>query len=227
MIGAIVNAAAVLAGGSVGLLFKGKIKEDVSVNIIRVIGLCVIVIGVSGALSGDIMLLVISLTLGAFVGELINIDKALNDFGLYIQNKFKLGDENSNFARGFVTATLLFCVGAMAIVGSIESGIRGDRSIVFTKSILDAVTSIILASSLGFGVLASAVVILIYQGGIEFFASYLQYVLTDTLITQISAVGSVMILGIGLNMALKAEIKIANLLPGLLFAVGYYYLFLG
>ena len=196
-------------------------------NIIRVIGLCVTIIGVSGALSGDIMLLVISLTLGAFMGELINIDKRLNDFGLYIQNKFNLGGENSDFARGFVTATLLFCVGAMAIVGSIESGIRGDRSIVFTKSILDAVTSIILASSLGFGVLASAVVILIYQGSIEFFASFLQYVLTDTLITQISAVGSVMILGIGLNMALKAEIKIANLLPGLLFAVGYYYLFLG
>jgi len=226
MIGAIINAAAIVAGSLLGLLFKGRMTEALSGNILRVIGLCVCIIGISGALSGDIMLLVVSLALGAFAGELIDIDKRLNKFGIWLQKKLMRDSENSNFAEGFVAATLLFCVGAMAIIGSIESGIRGDRSIIFTKSILDGVSSMILASSLGFGVLVSAAAVLIYQGGIEFFAGYLHHILTDTLITQISAVGSVMILGIGLNMALKAEIKVANLLPGLLFVAGYYYLIL-
>ena len=226
MIGALINAAAIVVGSLLGLLFKGRMTEALSGSIIRVIGLCVVIIGISGALSGDIMLLVVSLSLGAFAGELIDIDRRLKKLGVWLQHKLMRGDENSNFAEGFVAATLLFCVGAMAIIGSIESGIRGDRSIIFTKSILDGVSSMILASSLGFGVLLSAVAVLIYQGSIEFFAGYLHHVLTDTLITQISAAGSVMILGIGLNMALKAEIKVANLLPGLLFAAGYYYLIL-
>jgi hypothetical protein len=143
-----------------------------------------------------------------------------------VQKKLSSKDEDSRFAEGFVAATLLFCVGAMAIVGSIESGLRGDRSIIFTKSILDCVSAMIFASSFGFGVLLSAIVVLVYQGGIEFFAGYLQNILTAGLITQLSAAGSVMILGIGINMTLKTDIKVANLLPGFLFATGYYYLIL-
>ena len=224
MIGAIINAAAILAGGVVGLLFKGKITKEISENITRAIGLCICIIGISGALEGDFMLLVISLSVGAFFGELLNIDERLNKLGIWLQNKSKRGAENSDFAKGFVTATLLFCIGAMAVIGSIESGMRNDRSIIITKSIIDAVSSIVLASSLGFGVLLSAVSVLIYQGSLEFFAGYLQDVLTNELITQISAAGSIMILGLGFNMALKAEIKVANLLPGLLVAIGYYYL---
>jgi len=226
MIGALINAGAIVAGGLLGLLFKGRMTEELSGNIIRVIGLCICIIGISGALAGDFMLLVVSLSLGAFSGELLNIDKRLKNLGLWLQSRLNRGAENSDFAEGFVAATLLFCVGAMAIIGSIESGIRGDRSIIFTKSILDGVSAMILASTFGFGVLLSAAAILIYQGSIEFFAGYLHHVLTNTLITQISAAGSIMIFGIGLNMALKAEIKVANLLPGLLFAAGYYYLIL-
>jgi len=220
-----INAAAVLIGGALGLLFKGRIPEQISENIIRAIGLCVCIIGVSGAIKGDTMLLVASLALGAFIGELLNIEADLSRLGLWLQEKLSRED-NSTFAEGFVTATLLFCVGAMTIVGSIESGLKGDRSIILTKSILDGTAAMILASTLGYGVLFSAVVILVYQGGLEFFARYLQNVLTDALITQISAVGSVMILAIGLNMVLKAKIRVANLLPGLVFAVGYDYLFL-
>ena len=223
--GALVNAAAILAGGAVGLLFTGRISNKISASITRAIGLCICIIGISGALEGDLMLLVVSLALGAIVGEFIDIDKRLNTFGLYLQNKLSPKDKHSKFAEGFVTATLLFCVGAMAVVGSIESGLRNDYSTIFTKSILDGVIAMVFASYLGFGVLFSAFTVLLYQGVIEFFAGYLQNILTIDLITQISAAGGVMILAIGLNMTLEAKIKVANLLPGLIFAVGYYNFF--
>jgi uncharacterized membrane protein YqgA involved in biofilm formation len=223
--GALINAAAIILGGTIGLLLKGKIPQRFAENIIRAIGLCVCIIGISGAIKGDPVLLVVSLVLGALTGELLRIEDGLKSFGVWMQKKLNRKDGNSTFGEGFTASTLLFCVGAMAIVGSIESGLNNDRSIIYTKSILDGVTAMVLASSLGLGVLFSAGAILIYQGSIEFFAGYLQNVLTESLITQISAVGCVMILGIGLNMVLNAKIKVANLLPGLLFAAGYYYLF--
>ena len=222
----LINAAAILLGGGVGLLAKGKVSEKISENITRAIGLCVCIIGISGAQKGDIMLLVASLALGALTGEFLNIDGAVNRFGLFLQDKLSRGKENSAFAEGFVTASLLFCVGAMAVIGSIDSGLRNDRSIILTKSMLDGVASMVFASCFGYGVLFSAAAVLIYQGIIEFFAGYLQNVLTGDIITQISAAGGIMIIGIGLNMTLNAKIKVANLLPGLLYAVGYYYLFI-
>ena len=223
--GALVNAAAILVGGAVGLLFSGRISDRISSGITRALGLCVCIIGISGALQGDLMLVVVSLAMGTLLGELIDIDKKLNTLGQFMQNKFTSKDSKSKFSEGFVTTTLLFCVGAMAVVGSIESGLRNDYSTIFTKSIIDAVSAMIFASFLGFGVLFSAFMVLIYQGLIEFFAGYLQNILTLSLITQISAVGGVMIFAIGINLVLDAKIKVANLLPGLLFAVGYYYLF--
>lgn len=226
IIGAVVNALAILVGGGLGLLLKGRISQNFTDSIMKVMGLCVIVVGISGGLGGDIMLMVISLALGVFVGELIKIDDGLNKFGLYIQNKFTSGEKNSTFAQGFVASTLLFCVGAMAIVGSIDSGLRNDQSIILTKSLLDGVSSVALASSLGVGVLFSAVAVFVYQGSIEFFAGRLQDLVTYELINQITAVGGVMILGIGANMAFETKIKVANLLPGLLFGVLYYYLFI-
>jgi len=224
--GTLVNAAAVLLGGGIGLLLKGKIPEKFAQNIARAIGLCVCIIGITEAVKGDPMLLVVSLALGTLTGELLHIEDGLNKLGQWLQKTLSRQDENSTFAEGFVAATLLFCVGAMSIIGSIESGLGHSCSIIFTKSILDGVSAMVLASSLGLGVLFSAVVILVYQGSIEFFAGSLKDVLTDTLITQFSAAGGAMILGIGLNMVLNAKIKVANLLPGLLFAAGYYYLFL-
>jgi len=231
MIGASVNAFAVLIGGGLGLLLKGKIPKHILDNILRAIGLCVVIIGISGALKGDFMLLVISLALGTLIGEFLNIDGGLNRFGKWLQRKLtRKSTENENstspFAEGFITAVLLFCVGAMAIVGSIEIGIQNNYNIIFTKSILDAVSAMVLASLMGFGVLFSAIVVFLYQGCIEFFAGYMQNIMTDALITQVSAAGSVMILAIGINMVLKINLKAANMLPGLLFAVGYYYLFL-
>lgn len=223
--GTLINVVAVLFGGGVGLLLKGRIPEIISENITRAIGLCVCVIGVSGAIKGDPMLLVVSLALGSLTGELLRIEDGLNRLGTLLQKKLVREGGDSAFAEGFVAATLLFCVGAMAVVGSIESGLNNDRSVIMTKSILDGVSAMVLASSFGYGVLFSAAAILVYQGGIEFFAGYLQAVLTEALVTQISATGSVMILGIGFNMVLGAKLKVANLLPGLLFAAGYYYAF--
>lgn len=225
IIGALINAIAILAGGSVGLVLKGRLSDKFSKSIMRVLGLCICIIGIRGGLGGDVLLMVISLALGALVGELINIDGALNKFGLFVQSKLNKNDENSTFAQGFVTSTLLFCVGAMAVVGSIDSGLRGDQSIIISKSIIDAVAAITLASTFGVGVLFSAFTVFIYQGTIEIFASQLQNVFTDGLITQISAVGGVMILGLGFNMVADTKIKVANLLPGLIFAAGYYYFF--
>jgi len=223
IIGTLVNVFAVLLGGGIGLLLRGKIPGKFADNIIRAVGLCVCIIGIHKAIGGDLMLMVISLALGAFAGELLRIEDGLNKLGRWMQKKLSRKEENSTFSEGFVAATLLFCVGAMAVVGSIESGLGGDRSTIYTKSILDGVSSMVLASSLGLGVLFSAAAILLYQGSIEMFAGSLQNILTDALIVQISAVGGIMILGIGLNMTLNAKIKVANLLPGLLVAVGYYY----
>jgi len=226
VIGAIINAAAILAGGGIGLLLKGRINERFSESIMRAIGLAVALIGISGGLGGDIMLLVTSLALGVLCGEVLDIDGRLNRFGLWMQSKFAKKQENSTFAQGFVTATLLFCVGAMAIVGSIDSGLRDDQGVIITKSIIDGVASVVLASTLGVGVLFSALVVFVYQGTLEFFAGVLQNVFTESLIIQITAIGGVMILGLGINMVVGPKVKVANLLPGFIFAVLYYFLFL-
>jgi len=224
VIGATINALAILAGGSIGLLLKGRASDRVSQGIMKALGLCIVIIGIRGGLGGDVMLIVVSLALGALVGELVGIDDLLQNFGQWVQAKFSKGDEKSTFAEGFVTASLLFCVGAMAVVGSIDSGLRDDQSVIITKSIIDAMTSVILASTFGAGVLLSAFMVFVYQGIIEFFAGNLQHVLTASLIAQISAVGGVMILGLGANIAFGAKIKVANLLPSFVFAGLYYFI---
>jgi len=224
--GAVINAIAILIGGGLGLLLMGKISESLAKGMTRAIGLCVCIIGISSALQGDIILMAVSIVIGAFLGELLALDEGINRFGRWVQSKFNRGGTGNSFAEGFVTTTLLFCVGAMAVVGSIDSGLRDDQSVIFTKSVLDGVFSLILASTMGVGVLFSAFPVLIYQGSIEFFAGFLQDVFTDTLVAQIAGVGGLMIFGIGTNTALDTKIKIANLLPGFLIALVYYFLFL-
>ena len=224
--GAVINAVAILIGSGVGILLMGRISDKFTKSILRAVGLCICIIGISGALRGDIMLMVVSMAAGAFLGEVLRIDDGLNAVGQWVQKKLSKNGAGSSFSEGFVTSTLLFCVGAMAVVGSIDSGLRDDQSIIYTKSVLDGVTSLMLASTLGVGVLFSAFAVLIYQGSIELFAGFLQHLLTDSLIVQISAVGGVMIFGIGANLVFDIKIKVANLLPAFLFAAGYYFLFL-
>jgi len=216
-----------LLGGGLGLLLRGRISDKLSKSMMKALGLCIAVIGIRGAISGDVMLMVIAIALGAFIGEILRIEDGLNRLGDWTQSRLsRRGGGNSTFSQGFVNATLVFCVGAMAVVGSIDSGLLDDQSVIFTKSILDAMGAMVFASSLGVGVLFSAIPVLLYQGSIELFAGHLQHVFTPGLVMQISAVGGLMILGIGFNMVADAKIKVANLLPGFLIAVGYYLMFM-
>ncbi len=221
MLGTIVNALAVIGGCIIGLIVKGRLTEKISNTIMSGLALCVLYIGISGALKGeDTLLLIICIAVGALIGEIIDIDKRLNNLGDYIEKKInsKKNDKKADkisISEGFVTSSLLFCVGAMAVVGSLESGLQGNHTTLFAKSVLDGVSSIIFASSLGIGVMLSSVAILVYQGSITLLAGCLSSVLTDSVISNMSAIGSLLIMGLGTNMLGASKIKVANLLPAI------------
>ena len=220
MLGTIVNALAVIGGCIIGLIVKEKLTEKMSNTIMSGLALCVLYIGISGALKGqDTLIIIICIAVGALVGEIIDIDKRLNDLGNFIENKINLKKKNKDsekisISEGFVTSSLLFCVGAMAVVG--------NHSTLFAKSILDGVSSIIFASSLGIGVMLSSVAILVYQGSITLLAGCLSSVLTDTVIVNMSAIGSILIMGLGTNMIGASKIKVANLLPAIFLPIIIY-----
>ena len=226
MLGTIVNVIAVLAGSFTGLFIKGGIKERYRVIVMEALGLCILFVGASSALGGmfkdgaNPVLFIVSMALGSLLGEFLGIEKGLDKLGGFLQDK--LGGAESNIAQGFVTASLTFCVGSMAILGSFESGIQGVHTTLFTKSMLDGVAAVIFASSLGIGVVFSAVSVFLYQGSLTLFASFLQPYLTADMIREISIVGGIMIFGLGLNMLGLKKIKIGNMLPALLIPVIYY-----
>ena len=163
--------------------------------------------------------MIISIALGALIGELIDIDGKLTNLGEMIERKANKGNNSLSIADGFVTATLLFCVGAMAIVGSLESGLSNNHSTLFAKSILDGISSIIFSSSLGIGVILSSISVFIYQGIMTFGASLLSNILSDVAISNMSAVGSLLIVGLSFNILNITKMKISNLLPSMLIAV--------
>lgn len=219
MLGVIVNTIAVIIGSTVGLLFKKGIPERLSSAVMTGIALCTVYIGVSGALKGEnIIVLILSMVLGAIVGTLLDIDGFLSRLGAILEKKFQKPGEQSHIAQAFVTASLLFCVGAMTIVGSLTAGLTGDNEMLFTKSVLDLISSSMLAVSLGIGVLFSAAFVFAFQGAIALGAGLLEGVLTTAAINEIICAGSLMILGLGLNMLGITKIKVANYLPAILFA---------
>ncbi|MBC2458082.1 DUF554 domain-containing protein [Clostridium beijerinckii] len=221
MLGTIVNSLAIIGGCLIGVIVKGRLTEKISSTIMNGLALCVLYIGISGALKGkDTLQIIICIALGALIGEIIDIDRRLNDLGNMIERKINGKRKNNSndkisISEGFVTSSLLFCVGAMAVVGSLESGLQGNNSTLFAKSILDGVSSIIFASSLGGGVMLSSIAIFIYQGSITLLAGGLSTILTDNVISNMSAVGSLLIVGLGFNMLGISKIKVANLLPGI------------
>ena len=221
MLGTIVNAAAIIGGCLIGLIVKERLTEKISSTIMNGLALCILYIGISGALKGnDTLQIIICIAVGALIGEIIDIDKRLNDLGDMIEKKINSkksskSNENISISEGFVTSSLLFCVGAMAVVGSLESGLQGNHTTLFAKSILDGVSSIIFASSLGIGVMLSSIAVLVYQGSITLLAGGLSTVLNDTVISNMSAVGSLLIVGLGFNMLGVCKIKVANLLPAI------------
>ncbi|AWI04361.1 DUF554 domain-containing protein [Clostridium drakei] len=220
MFGTIVNFLAIIVGSIIGMFLNRGISEKISTTIIHGLSLCTIFIGISGAIKGsNFILIIISVALGALIGELIDIDKKIEGLGNTIENKFK--GNGSNISQGFVTSSLLFCVGSMAIVGALEGGLSGNYKILFAKSILDGTVSIIFASSLGLGVLLSSFSVLIYQGSITIAASFLKPFLTQTVITDMTAIGSILIMGLGFNMLNMTKIKVANLLPAVFIPIIY------
>jgi Uncharacterized membrane protein, possible Na+ channel or pump len=233
-LGTIVNVTAIIVGSTAGLVLKKILSKRIVETVMQGIGLAVIVIGLFGTISAaftvtdgklssdHILLMIISLAAGALVGELLKIENRLDAFGKRIETRFAKPGEPSTFAQGFVTATLIFCVGSMAIVGSLEDGINRNSTILFAKSALDGITSMVLASTLGIGVLFSAVAVGVYQGIITLLAILVAPYLNDLVITQMSLIGSVLIMAIGMNMLKIAKIKVGNLLPAMFVPVIYY-----
>jgi uncharacterized membrane protein YqgA involved in biofilm formation len=225
MLGVAVNAVAVIVGSLLGLLFKKGISEKVSSAVMVGVGLCTIYIGITGLEEINPLVAVVSVVVGAVVGTLLDIDGAVTRLGDVLSAKFqKKGD--GRFTQGFVAASLLFCVGAMAIVGSISAGIKGDNTTLYTKSILDFTAAIMFASTFGIGVVFSAVPLTIYQGAIALGAGFLEPVLSADTVAAISCVGSIIIMGLGLNIAGVSKFKIANYLPAILLSPFVHYLFI-
>ena len=223
MVGTLINTVAIVVGTALGLLLRKGIPERMRDTVVQGQGLCVILIGLSGALkSGDTLCLIICMVVGALIGAAINIERRLNDLGAFLERKVARGQgEAGSVAKGFVTASLLFCVGAMAIVGAMDSGLRGDHSTLIAKSALDGISAIFFASSLGIGVGLSAFAVLIYQGAIALLAMWVEPLLTQAVIAEMSAVGGLLIVGIGLNMIDDKHIAVGNLLPAIFIPMLY------
>lgn len=217
--GVLVNTLTVIIGSSVGLLLKKQIPEKLTGAVMTAIGLCTVAIGITGIIKGENQLvMIISLVLGAIVGTLIDIDGKLSKLGDKLQKKNKKeNSENSTFSQGFVTASLLFCVGAMTIVGSMNAGISGDNQMLYTKSVLDLISSSMLAASLGIGVMCAAGFVFVFQGALVALSMGLGSFLSDFAVAELICAGSVMITALGLNLLNITKIKVANLLPGLVF----------
>ncbi|MBU4532238.1 MAG: DUF554 domain-containing protein [Eubacteriales bacterium] len=219
MIGTIVNTAAIVAGALVGLTIRKGIPERFGDTIMQGLGLAVILIGLQMAFQTQNPLIVIgSIVVGAIIGELIDIERWLSRFGTWLEGRFGNGSESGGIARGFVTASLLYCVGAMAIMGALEDGLTGQPNTLFAKSMLDGVASVILTSTLGIGVIFSAVPVFVYQGGITLAASWVAPVLSPWVIAELTATGGLLILAIGINVLGMTRIRVGNLLPAIFVA---------
>lgn len=233
-LGTLGNMALIIVGSAAGMFIKDRLNKRFQETVMSALGLAVMFIGISGALQGlfvvngnrldtaNIMLMIVSLAVGAFIGEMINIEEKLDHMGEFIKNTLKVkGEKGQNFVEGFVSSSLLFCVGAMAIIGSLNDGLRGDSSMLIAKGFIDGISSFFFASALGIGVLFSIIPLGIYQGLITLSAKFIEPYLSDQLIANISCIGSILIFGIGINMLFGKKIKVGNLLPAVLVPVAY------
>ncbi len=224
MLGTIVNVIAIVCGSLVGLLFRKGLPDKYKEIVMSGVGLSVILVGMKSALSSDDLLIVIfSVIIGAVIGEFLTIEERLDSLARYLESKVaRKSADSGSFVRGFTTASLVFCVGSMAIVGALESGLTGNHQILFAKSILDGVTSIIFASTMGLGVLFSGVSVLLYQGAITLTAALMKNFLVPETISQMTSVGGLLILSIGLNLLGITRIRIGNLIPGIFLPLLYF-----
>lgn len=234
-LGTIINSAAIVVGGIFGLLFGKFMKERIQDTLLKACGVCVLFIGIAGAmegmlkisgsslLSGRSMFIVASIALGAVVGEILNIEHGFERFGEWL--KVKTGNaKDKGFVNGFVTASLTVCIGAMAVIGAIRDGISGDYSILVTKAILDTIIIMVMTCSLGKGCIFSAIPVFVFQGIITALARLIKPLMTTAALANLSLVGSILIFCIGVNTVWDKRIKVANLLPSLVFAVAIAFL---
>lgn len=233
-LGTLGNMALILAGSAIGILLKGGLKKRFQDTIMNALGLAVMFIGISGTLqglfavegeslkTGNIMLMIVSLALGAFIGEAIDIETRLDHAGEWLKNTLKVkGERGQGFVESFVSSSLLFCIGAMAIIGSLEDGLTGNPSTLLAKGVIDGTVAIFFASTLGIGVFFSVLPVGIYQGLITLSAGYIAPFLSERLVSNISCIGSVLIFGIGINMLFGKKIRCGNILPAVLIPVVY------
>ncbi|MEH7251047.1 DUF554 domain-containing protein [Neobacillus niacini] len=224
LLGTLVNAGLIVVGTLIGRLLN-RIPESMKTTVMYAIGLSVIVLGLQMGLKSDnFLIVIISLVMGAVLGELMQLEERLNQLGLWLEKKMgsigKGAVGNGSIAEGFVNATLIFVIGAMAIIGALDSGIRGDHDVLYTKGLIDGFTSIILTTTLGIGVIFSAIPVFLYQGLIALFATQINTIipeaLMDQFIVEMTATGGIMIFAIGLNLTGLVKIKVANLLPAIM-----------
>ena len=225
MVAVLVNVATVLIGSTIGLLFRNKINKRIIQSVIYALALVTILIGITNAIkTANLLCVIVCMALGTIIGELIKIDDGIEGVGNFIKNKLLKGKTGENrFAEGFVTACIVFCIGSMTITGSFEAGINGNNSIIYAKSALDFVSSMMFASAMGLGVPFSAIFVLVFQGGLTLLASVLSPYLTTIAITEMSAIGGVILIGMGINMLELTDkrIKIANMLPAIFLPLLY------
>lgn len=231
-LGTIINVAAVILGSLLGVVIRGGLKEKTQNILVQACGLATLFIGISGALEQMLvvtedgiqvtgtLLLICSLVIGGFIGEWIDIEMRLDHVGGRLRNMIKTGTDN-RFVDGFVTSSLVICIGAMAVVGSLQDGLTGDYSMLLSKSVLDFIITLVFASTMGIGVLFSALPLGIYQGSITLLAVFIAPYLTDQMISELSLVGSVLIFGVGINLLWEKKLKVGNLLPALVVPIIY------
>lgn len=218
IIGPFVNALAIILGGSIGLAFGSRLAENIRSIVFQALGLSVLVIGIKMALATEhSLILIFSVLLGSILGEIMRIELYLTSFGEWL--RLRLKSKNPRFTEGIVTSSVLFCIGAMSILGSFDEGLRLDRTIVFSKSILDGFASMALASAMGLGVLFSAIPVLIFQGVLTLFASSMQPWLNPATMIELTATGGTLVIGIALNLLNITKIPLSNMLPALFMVV--------
>lgn len=218
MTGTIVNTLAIIAGAMIGVIAKKAIPQRMGDLVMSAIPIVVMVLGIQfGIASSNILIVIVSLVVGGIIGEWIDIDRRLEDFGVRIQSRMKGGD--SNFSAAFVSTTLIYCVGSMAILGSIESGINGNHTILYTKSLMDGISAIFFASTLGAGVIFSGISVFIYQGILTVLAGYIGPYLSPEVVTEMSASGGILLIALSFTILGIKKIKVANLLPAIFLPV--------
>ncbi len=215
------NVIAVVIGSTVGLLLKKGIPERLTAAMMTGVGFCTLYIGIRGSMDGDnTLVVVLSVVIGAAIGQLLDLDRWLSRLGERVETRFTRKEgAGGQIAKAFVSASLLFCVGTMTIVGSLQSGLQGNHEMLYLKSVLDLISSIVFGATLGAGVLLSTVTVLVYQGGITLLAQVVAPYLSDAVIAEMNCVGSLLIIGLALNLLKVADIKVANFVPAILLPI--------